>query len=283
VAALALAILCAHWALRGHWSRLACWAASVALVSFTRDVAAIAVFAAFWTALVTRTRRSVALAVTGLLAAAPAPLLFGASIRKTLAFTFSGNQLPSDESWHFIASQYGHSVAWMLGNDFPFRTYPALAALTVGLVAVLGSRPATAGVLRSFLAAIAVAGAALLIVVAGWPGSFLHLLGPAGPRPFPAGIVLVAALLPLFLSGRDDDHFLMLARGGAIAAAAYIFVLPQYTQLRLALVMLPFAALGIARAIELGGPAHSSDEKIAPSRFRSATLIQVRAPAGRPS
>ena len=66
----------------------------------------------------------------------------------------------------------------------------------------------------------------------------------------PPGVLLLVALLPLFLPGPRDE-WLTFVRGGALASVAYLFVLPQYTQLRLALVVLPFAALGVARAIEL--------------------------------
>jgi hypothetical protein len=39
------------------------------------------------------------------------------------------------------------------------------------------------------------------------------------------------------------------ARAGAVGAIAYLFVLPEYTDLRLGLVLVPFAAVGVARSV----------------------------------
>ncbi len=70
------------------------------------------------------------------------------------------------------------------------------------------------------------------------------------PDPTPSGLLVVGALLPLFLPA-GGDRFMLLIRGGAIGAAAYLFLLPEFTAFRLALVLLPFAAIGLARAVEL--------------------------------
>jgi hypothetical protein len=73
---------------------------------------------------------------------------------------------------------------------------------------------------------------------------------PSWPDPVPFGILLVAALLPLFLPA-DGDAFITLIRGGALGAVGYLFLLPQPTGIRLPLVLLPFAAIGIARGLSL--------------------------------
>jgi hypothetical protein len=249
VASLALAMTAAIWALSGHWSRIVAWAACVSLVALTRDCAPILVAAALWLALAKRTRRTAALAASAVLTAAAVPLLFGAPVRKMLAFAFSGNNVPADDSWHFIASRYGYYVRWMIDSDFPFRTHLALTLLLVLLVALLALRPSPSTSLytirRGALAAVAVA-----LAISAEPGT--HVRFGAIPSPFPAGMLLIVALLPLFLPAKGDT-FVTLARGGAVGAIAYLFLLPQWTALRVPLVVLPFAALGIARAVELAG------------------------------
>jgi hypothetical protein len=52
-------------------------------------------------------------------------------------------------------------------------------------------------------------------------------------------------------AGEPGDEFITLIRGGAVGALGYLFLLPQPTDLRLPLVVLPFAAIGVARGISL--------------------------------
>lgn len=248
VATLALAVCAAHWALSGRRRRLLAWGAGVLLLAFTRDAAAIAVFAAAWLALFTRTRRSLALVATGVIAALPAPILFGAPLRQELAFTFSRNDVPSDDSWHYVLTHYRAHLDGLIA-EFPFRANLPLTALLLGLLALLVTRPSpTARLDLIRRAAVAACLLALALIALHIP---LHLR--ALPEPLPGGILLVLALVPLFLAGNGDD-FVHLARGGAIGAVGYLLLLPDYTALRYPLVILPFAALGIARAIERSAP-----------------------------
>lgn len=247
VATLFLALLAANWSLSGRRIRVAGWAASVLLVSFTRDTAVIAVGAALMLAVVRRTRRAALVAAAGVAAALPAPLLFGAPLRTTLAFTFSGNRIPAQDSWSFVFDRYGAFVHWMLATDFPFASSGRITFVLLLLVALLALRPASTSQVRRVWA-LAVAFATAFIAFSA------TLVGPLQLFAFdvlPMGILLVVAVLPLFLAAPGRDPFFAAARGGALASIAYLFVLPQYTDLRLALVVLPFAALGAARAVEL--------------------------------
>jgi len=135
----------------------------------------------------------------------------------------------------------------MLDFDFPFRSTLPVTTVLLSTVALLALRPGASSRLY------AVRQAALALVV-----SFLAIAAllvaplqlPSWPDPVPFGILLVAALLPLFLPA-DGDAFITLIRGGAVGAVGYLFLLPQPTGLRLPLVLLPFAAVGIARGLSL--------------------------------
>jgi hypothetical protein len=247
VTAMALAFTAASWAFRGSWPRLAVWAASVLLLSFTRDTAAIAVVAAVWFAIAKRSRRAVSLACAAIVSAAPALLLFGAPLRQTMAFTFSDNKIPADTSWHYILQQYGTFVRLMIKFDFPFRSTIPVTAVLVAVVGLLALRPTAMSVLYKFRQPTL----ALLVSFLGVVALFVAPLQLASwPDPVPFGILLIAALLPLFLPA-DGDEFITLIRGGALGAVGYLFLLPQSTELRLPLVLLPFAAIGVARGLSL--------------------------------
>jgi hypothetical protein len=247
VAAMALAFAAASWALQGKRSRLLLWASSVLLLSFTRDTAAIAVVGAVWLGIAKRSRRTVALALTGIAAAAPAPLLFGAPLRETMAFTFSDNTIPTDTSWHHILHEYGTFVRMMVEFDFPFRSTPGVTTALLSIVCLLALRPTASATLYK-LRQVALA---LLVSLLGIAALFVAPLQLASwPDPVPFGILLIVALLPLFLPA-DGDAFITLMRGGALGAVGYLFLLPQSTALRLPLVVLPFAAIGVARGIAL--------------------------------
>ncbi len=246
LAALIVSLLAADWALRGSRWRLLPWAGSVAVLAFTRDAAAIAVFAALWVAVSLRTRRALAFAAAGVVAALPAPLLFGAPLSKTMAFTLNENEIPPSTSWHFVLSHYLPNVKAMIGDEFPIQTHWALDGLCIGIFVLLALQPRS-----PFLAATR---STTLALVAALIGAVAALVEPlqlcAFPDPTPSGLLVVGALLPLFLPA-GGDRFLLLIRGGAVGAVAYLFLLPEFTAFRLALVLLPFAALGLARAVEL--------------------------------
>ena len=68
-------------------------------------------------------------------------------------------------------------------------------------------------------------------------------------EPLATGVMLLLGLLPLFAPTRADDVLVRFARMGALAGVAYLFVLPEYTQVRLGLVLLPFSAIGVGRIV----------------------------------
>src|SRR5438270_198204 len=245
VAALTLALITGLWAMRGQWPRIAVWSLSVLLLSFTRDTAVVAVAAAVGLALTRRSRRAIALACSGALATLPALVFFGAPMRATMAFTFSDNGVPRTSSWGYIFHEYGTFARYMVQVDFPFRTHLLACFALTALVALLATSPKRNSI-RHRIRQIALAGSAtslliLLVLIA-------PLQLPSIADPVPAGVCLIACLLPLFAPARGDD-VVTLARYGGIAAVAYLFLLPQATELRLSLVVLPFAAIGFARGI----------------------------------
>jgi hypothetical protein len=236
-----LTLLAGWWALGGPRWRLGVWAASILLLSFSRDAGLVAVAAAAWVAVAERGKRSVALAGTGLVAALPAPLLFGAPFRQTMAFTFGGNRIPEDDSWHFVGSQYVRHVKWMIRDEFPVQSHLLVTGCLLALIAIAVARPSSpvaAQVRRATLAA-----GLLAVVVLGVFVAPLQL--EAFPDPLPTGIILLLGVAALFI-GRGDT-LAHLLRGGAVGAIGMICLLPEYTAGRLSLVLLPFATMGSAR------------------------------------
>lgn len=243
VAALFAAAFMGCRAQTGSRWRIAFWMGSVAFLAFTRDAAAIPVFAAAAFALMDRSGRSFVVAATGALPALAAAMLFGAPLRSTMAFTFSGNKIPADDSWSFVMHQYGHFARWMILTDFPVLDCLPLVAASVGAIALLALPSASARASR--LRRRVVAG---LVVAIGLDLVLYDHLRIYG-EPLPPGVMLLICLLPLFIPASSDDTLVRFARAGAVGAIAYLFVLPQYTDLRLGLVLIPFAAVGVARSV----------------------------------
>jgi hypothetical protein len=123
---------------------LPAWVALMLALSITRDTAFVVVAAAVGLAVLLRTRRSVALAGTAMLASLPAPLIFGADARGQLAFVASDRTVPHDTSWGFILGHYGRVVRDMLGSYADYATAAPLVVLAfvagVALLYALGDR-----------------------------------------------------------------------------------------------------------------------------------------------
>lgn len=243
LATVGLCLLVATWALSGGRGRLAVWAGSVLLLAFTRDASVIALAAAAGAALVVRSRRSVELLAVGAAVAVPITLFTGAPIRDTIAFAFNGRTVPQDTSWSFILARWLPSFRTMMRVDFDLaHSLPLFAAgaLVLACAFVHGGQLAA---LRRFVLLLALAAFAVIV-----------FLGPAvfeaeGRRyPLQAGQLLLVALVPLVLDRRRDRVSGVLA-GGLAGAGAYVLVQPQITDLRIALVLLPFAAVGVAQTI----------------------------------
>lgn len=132
---------------RGAYRWLAIWGVAVLAMGFTRDVSPVPIAAAASVLLILRSQRALHLTISGVLAAIPAPLAFGASLRWTMAYAFSGNRLPGDSSWSFVLSNYlpklgegtRQSIDYLLSSHPAYLNaplYPFTLPLLVGLIAV---------------------------------------------------------------------------------------------------------------------------------------------------
>ena len=189
LALMTAALLCGCLTLTRSPRWLAGWAAAILVLGFTRDLTVVVVGAAALAFLVERTRLTAALAATGVVAAAPAPLVFGVPLRAAIAYPLNGYYPVDDPSWSFIADRYFDGVQAVTKSDLSY----------------LGERPLVALVLVAGTAAIA-------------------LLRPGGPaRTFvwcavPAALGYVL-LTPNFTHFRLELAFLPLAALGLGAAA----------------------------------------------------------------
>lgn len=96
------------------------WVAALALLAFTRDSAWVPIFAAGWCALRFRSRSSLTLFVSGLLAALPAVLLFRTPARDLLALLVNHSNVPTDRSWSFVISHYPRAVVELIRANVGF-------------------------------------------------------------------------------------------------------------------------------------------------------------------
>ncbi len=137
-AALVSAVLVSDRGLR--WLPL--WIGAVAALSLTRDAAVVVVAAAAWMALRQRSRETAALAATGAIAAVPAPLVFGAPLRVSMAYTLNGFTPPADPSWHFVAHHFLSGLHSLEKNDVSYALHHpgTTAAALAGLVALFAVR-----------------------------------------------------------------------------------------------------------------------------------------------
>jgi hypothetical protein len=167
VAVEALALLLAALALDRGRRWLLPWALGILVLSFTRDASAIVVAAVAWVALRERTRRAVEVLATGVVAALPPLLLFGAPLRNALAYTFSDFTVPTDTSWSFILENYPKGLRRVQIHDLDyFLDHPLTAlAAVAGIAAVYAiRRPGD-----PFFTLVRAAGAACLVYLALLP------------------------------------------------------------------------------------------------------------------
>lgn len=137
---LLIAALLAAWQVRvAGLGWLAAWIVLVLVLSFTRDANIVLIAATGWLALRERSRRSIALVATGVLASLPAPLLFAAPFRDNLAYTFNAYRVPTDTSWSSILSEYPHQIASVFRHDLAYpldQAVPPLAFVMGALVLI---------------------------------------------------------------------------------------------------------------------------------------------------
>lgn len=138
---LLIAALLAAWQVRvAGLGWLPAWMALVLALSFTRDANIVLIAATGWLALRERSRRSIALLSTGVLASLPAPLLFAVPFRDNLAYTFNAYRVPTDTSWSSILSEYPHRIADVFRHDLQYPMDTAVPALTfvMGTLVLVG-------------------------------------------------------------------------------------------------------------------------------------------------
>jgi hypothetical protein len=120
--ALLIAGLICAWLVIDRGKRwLAPWVLVILVLSFTRDLTIVLVITACWLAFRLRTRASIALALTGIAASIPAPLVAGAPFRENLAYVIDDFRVPTDTSWSYVLSHYPGGLLDVVRHDF---TYP---------------------------------------------------------------------------------------------------------------------------------------------------------------
>jgi hypothetical protein len=164
-----LAFAGAVLALRRGPRWLALWVVAIALLSLTRDSMWIPVLGAVVLAIFQRSRATLALAVSGVLAALPAVVAVKVPMRELLAQMLNGLQPAPDLSWGTIAGRYPSAIVDLLQADGGYvrdgAWYSALY-LIVGL-ALLGvlARSAGRGPATLLIAGGALAGIAYVLAV----------------------------------------------------------------------------------------------------------------------
>ena len=138
---LLIAALLAAWQVRvAGLGWLPAWMVLVLVLSFTRDANIVLIAATGWLALRERSRRSIALLATGVLASLPAPLLFAAPFRDNLAYAFNAYRVPTDTSWSSILSEYPHRIATVVRYDleYPLENAVPPLAFVMGALVLIG-------------------------------------------------------------------------------------------------------------------------------------------------
>jgi hypothetical protein len=196
------------------WSRgwLVAWIVSILVLSVTRELTPIAVFAAGAVAVVylwrrvERWRQAAILAGTGVLATLPAQFAFqGQSLNWGFAYAFSGNRIPADSSWSFVFDHYwsAFETGTRQSIDYLFAANPV----------------------------------------------YLESAWPLWPFTIPLFIGLVVVLL--VSSSTPGDPYLTFMRGALLGEALILLIAPTFQDLRYEYPLLPISAVGIALAVGL--------------------------------
>ena len=172
-----LALLAATLTLERGNRWLLPWVAVIAALSLTRDNHIVVLVAAICIALHQRERRSAWLAISGVAAAIPAPLILGAAtIRENLAYVLSDfdPDAVDDASWGFIFREYWPHLKDMLHSDLTygldlgweaFPWYAGLALAAIGLLLLVKGTAAADPFFR--LHRYSIIGAIAVLAVAG--------------------------------------------------------------------------------------------------------------------
>jgi hypothetical protein len=111
------------------------WVATIAVLAFTRDAAVIPIVGVAWLLVLHRSRVAAAMVATGVAAAAPPFILFGGSLRRTLAYTFSGFNPPTRTSWSFILRRFPDALTNMVGDQIRYLFHHPGTALLFAVAA----------------------------------------------------------------------------------------------------------------------------------------------------
>jgi hypothetical protein len=133
---------------------LAAWIVTMLALSFTRDLALIPLCAVLWLVFgdrsATRLRLGAILGASGILVTLPAYLIFGASLRMTLASIMAGFAIPTPahSTWTYVARHYPHLFLGTVKADIHYMLFHPLFGLTVGIgLIALFALPARGGAL----------------------------------------------------------------------------------------------------------------------------------------
>jgi peptidoglycan biosynthesis protein MviN/MurJ (putative lipid II flippase) len=160
------------------------WMLVVLALSFTRDTAFIPVLAAGVVTLFKRSRASIVLTLSGILAALPAPLLYSVGEREQLAYVFNQHNIPINTSWSWVISHYFSNIGTMFSEYAHFAVHDEPLTVLVFVVGVVLAILCTARRVRR--------DATFQVVLAGAGLGYLALLvvGPSFSR-FRYELVLV--------------------------------------------------------------------------------------------
>ncbi len=134
------AVLAAILVLRRGRAWLLLWAAMLAALSFTRDLALAPLVAVAWLAFRERDSRRLSLAmfISGVIVTIPAYVLFGAPLRLTLASVIDDfrDPPPAQATWSYVAHHYVSFTATTIKADVSYAIHHPLVGLTLvaGLV-----------------------------------------------------------------------------------------------------------------------------------------------------
>jgi hypothetical protein len=259
VATLAAALLAGSYVLDRGSKWLPLWSLAVLGVSFTRDAAVVACLGALGCTLLHRRRRDVLLFGSGVLAALPAPMLFGASLKDALAYQLSGTYPPDHVTWSYDLHRYWVSFSDLISSDVAaFITVPngrAVAAIFVAGAFLLLTRRCGSRARRerrlAGIAGVAFAGLTAVLNAAMSDG--------AGPM-LPIGVLVVSSIIVLYVIRRHDPVFAF-QRWAAVGALASLAILPHYTHFRFELILLPATVVGTAALLDL---ARVTDVRVLP-------------------
>ncbi len=133
------ALLVAYKAVERGRGWLWLWPAVMLLMSFAKDASPIVIIALAGVAAVLRTRRSLAVLGLGVLAAIPAPAIFGGSLRLQLAYAIAGYRRPPSGSWSYVIDHFAHSAWIVIRSDLEWPANQSHAPVYVLIAACVAA------------------------------------------------------------------------------------------------------------------------------------------------